>query len=404
MQSKKITRSQRKANRIILTTITCDTMKLLLSLLLVSCAGAFVQPTTSRHYARTIQLHSSTTQQSHKEEVDELKHEIEDLKAEALRRMQILKTELSEADESIRSAVQQQQEDEKAAVTEEKPVADFTPQVAVSNAPTKAISIQDVDATSLLDGTRWKVMLNIGREPGTWMPKTWGISGERLLINVEVEFTDEPLYQREEFLNGMVNAKKLEIHHVDLGPTLSEDLRHVQFKDTGGWRVAPGEGPMGTDVLRFYIEIEEEVRHQGGDVYCPKGRVYCTCGYFPMHQPSGIQDRLRAEQDRLTIEHDRLSLEMEQAGMLDKLKIGKQMLNIRMEAGKVGDQLNEARVREPEKSLLRLSRKGDVGLTKEGGVCCKVVKGLAVEYHILGKFGVASIEKREEIQEGKLRP
>jgi hypothetical protein len=80
------------------------------------------------------------------------------------------------------------------------------------------------------------------------------------------------------------------------------------------------------------------------------------------------------------------------------------MLDIRMEAGKLGDQLNEARVREPEKSLLRLSRKGDVGLTKEGGVCCKVQKGLAIEYHILGKFGIASIQKRQNDHEENLMP
>lgn len=236
------------------------------------------------------------------------------------------------------------------------------------------------------------------------MPKTWGVSGERLLINAEVDFTSEQLYEREEFLNGITNARQLEVHHVDLGPTLSEDSRHVKFKDTGGWRVARGEGPMGTDVLRFYIDILEDVRHQGGDVYCPKGRVYCTCGYFPMHQPSGMQDRLRAEQDELATRYDDLSREMETAHMFDKLKIGKEMLDVRMEIGKVVDQLNEARVREPEKSLLRLSRKRDVGLTKEGGVCCKVAKGLAVEYHILGRFGVASIEKREEFEEGMLRP
>jgi hypothetical protein len=95
---------------------------------------------------------------------------------------------------------------------------------------------------------------------------------------------------------------------------------------------------------------------------------------------------------------------METASIWDVLKLGKQRLDVRLELKKVEQQLEEARVREPEKALLRLSRKRDVGLTKEGGVCCKVVKGLAVEYHILGKFGVASIDKREEIEEPKLRP
>eukprot|EP00544_Gedaniella_sp_CCMP2646_P007265 CAMPEP_0202486780 /NCGR_PEP_ID=MMETSP1361-20130828/5259_1 /ASSEMBLY_ACC=CAM_ASM_000849 /TAXON_ID=210615 /ORGANISM="Staurosira complex sp., Strain CCMP2646" /LENGTH=369 /DNA_ID=CAMNT_0049116013 /DNA_START=10 /DNA_END=1119 /DNA_ORIENTATION=- len=369
-------------------------MKLLVSLLLMSCSGALVLPSRSLAAPATTRLLSS--QSSTQQPVEELKHEIEDLKAEALRRMQALKLELMEAD-----AAEKEKETEMDSV--------FSPQVAVSNVVHKEqkanrMEVQSTDETDLLDGTVWKVMLNIGREQDTWMPKTWGVSGERLLINVEVEFKREPLYEREEFLNGMANAKKLEVHHVDLGPTLSEDLRHVPFKKTGGWRVAAGEGPMGTDVLRFYIEIEQDVRHQGGDVYCPKGRVYCTCGYFPTHKPTGIQDTLRAEQDRLMARYNDLTLEMESAGVFDKIRISKEMLDIRMEAGKLGDQLNEARVREPEKSLLRLSRKGDVGLTKEGGVCCKVQKGLAIEYHILGKFGIASIQKRQNDLEENLMP
>jgi hypothetical protein len=205
-------------------------------------------------------------------------------------------------------------------------------------------------------------------------------------------------------LNGVTNAKKMEVHSIILGPTMTEDSHPIRFKDTGGWRVAPGEGPMGTDVLRFYMEIEEDVRHQGGDVYCPKGRVYCTCGYFPIHQRSGLRDELEKERQRLSNRYQDLDAEMETASIWDVLKLGKQRLDVRLELKKVEQQLEEARVREPEKALLRLSRKRDVGLTKEGGVCCKVVKGLAVEYHILGKFGVASIDEREEIEEPKLRP
>ena len=54
--------------------------------------------------------------------------------------------------------------------------------------------------------------------------------------------------------------------------------------------------------------------------------------------------------------------------------------------------MQEARQREPDKAQLRMSRKGDVGLTKDGGVCCKVQKGLALEYHILGRMEIAAVE------------
>jgi hypothetical protein len=54
--------------------------------------------------------------------------------------------------------------------------------------------------------------------------------------------------------------------------------------------------------------------------------------------------------------------------------------------------LNFASVREPDNSLLRFTKDMDVGLTKEGGVCCKVEKGPMVEYHILGRFSIANVE------------
>ncbi len=49
-------------------------------------------------------------------------------------------------------------------------------------------------------------------------------------------------------------------------------------------------------------------------------------------------------------------------------------------------------VKEPDKGLLLFLRDGDVGLTKEGGVCCWVNKGVVVEYHILGRFSIASVD------------
>jgi len=47
--------------------------------------------------------------------------------------------------------------------------------------------------TTLLEGTRWKVVFNVHREPGTWMPPAWGASGDRLLFEVVVDFTGEDL-------------------------------------------------------------------------------------------------------------------------------------------------------------------------------------------------------------------
>ncbi|KAL7446349.1 hypothetical protein ACHAXH_008701 [Discostella pseudostelligera] len=84
--------------------------------------------------------------------------------------------------------------------------------------------------TNLLDGTRWKVSLSIGREPGTWMPSTWGKSGSRINVSFVMDFTPSQLYDRDDFLRGSYAGCKV-LHVVNnqatLGPTVSEGARTV---------------------------------------------------------------------------------------------------------------------------------------------------------------------------------
>ena len=49
-----------------------------------------------------------------------------------------------------------------------------------------------------------QITLNIGREPGTWMPKEWAASGARLSLPMRVRFSDESVdmgFPGEEALN-----------------------------------------------------------------------------------------------------------------------------------------------------------------------------------------------------------
>ncbi|KAL3906943.1 MAG: hypothetical protein SGARI_003774 [Bacillariaceae sp.] len=247
------------------------------------------------------------------------------------------------------------------------------------------------------------------------MPKTWGVSGERLYLNLEMEFTDEQLYERDDFFNGVSGSKQLHVVHNEamLAPSMQEGGRRMRVINNGGWRVVPNEGPLGTTVLRFYFDLEEETRHQGSDVYIPSGRVYCTCGYFPMTGRSGAhggestKDLLQKELHELEARHQKLQTEADlddSIFSLDGLKRGKEMMEIRGEAEKIAKAMQEERVKEPERALLRLSQDQSVGLTREGGVCCKKEKGVAVEYHILGHFEIASMENREHADYRELLP
>ena len=292
-----------------------------------------------------------------------------------------------------------------------------------------------VDRYDLLEDTRWKIVFNIGREPGTWMPATWGQSGERVRFQVVVDFTDETYYQREDFFQGfatpttapapagsttlsssVVGAKVLKVVQAFVIPTgvgsQSTGRIPIQVQPTGAYKVLKGQGPMGTDIVRLFIDLLQEV-HRGddkgsSDVYCPAGRVYATCGYFPMH-PAKASDRhswkdiLAEEQHAILMRYEQIQMEMEQDDRLfswDKIQRMKEMYQVKKQLTQVTQRLQEARQREPERSQLRLSLDGSVALSKEGGVCCKVHKGFAVEYHILGRMEVGCIDHdREEHDE-----
>jgi len=285
---------------------------------------------------------------------------------------------------------------------------------SVNNRPSTSHS----KSLKLLEGTRWRVMMNIGREPGTWMTKTWGASGDRLRLHLELEFTEDQLYEREDFLNGFSGAQVLRVvdSQADLAPCLSHGGKKIRIKpQSGGWRVAPKEGPMGTSVLRFYFDLEEEARHAGSDVFCPAGRIYFTCGYFNMeerkHRQGGgymsEKDLLKEEMRLIEATYEGLATENEfdtDFFSWKKLQRSKQLMDLRSQATKISQKMHDAHIREPDKSHLRLSRDQSVGLTKEGGVCCKVHQGLAIEYHILGKFEIASMENRPHSDYKELLP
>ncbi len=258
----------------------------------------------------------------------------------------------------------------------------------------------------LLDGTRWKVSLSIGREPGTWMPSTWGKSGSRINVSFVINFTSSQLYERDDFLRGSYAGCKV-LHVVNnqatLGPTIAEGAKIHPAKD-GGWRIMKGEGPMGTDLLRFYIELEERIAHSGGegDVDVPKGRVYCSCGCFPFVGGDGGEKNGSAREGfakELNIIEDRIAelrtkrAEITNPFNFDGIKLSREIFRLSQQAETVKGKLMVASVREPDRRLLRFSKDGYVGLTKEGGVCIQVNKGPAIEYHILGRFSIASADK-----------
>jgi len=252
----------------------------------------------------------------------------------------------------------------------------------------------------LLDCTHWKINLNIGREPGTWMPKTWGISGERLLLNLEVCFDPKQNYEHEDSMGNVDRFKLCRVidSKATLGPSVKEGSKDFRVKD-GGWGIAKGGGPAGTDLLKFFVEIEEKVLHLGGDVYCPAGRVYATCGYFPMHKRnSGRKLELVKILEDSTMMYTKMKDELDNEGFfsLKKIQLMKDLFQLKSGIHDLRATMNDASVIDPDMSILRISKNADVGLTREGGLCCKVqVSPVVTEFHILGKFAIAAVYPRD---------
>ena len=268
--------------------------------------------------------------------------------------------------------------------------------------------------TAWLDETVWKIVFNIGREPGTWFPLPWGKSGDRVLFQCTVDFTGIPSSTlHDEFFHQTSNdddddgIRQLAVTDAFVIPrgvgAHSVGRRPLPVQPLGAYKVCRGQGPGGTDIVRLFIELTDTVGvpDHDSDVYCPAGRVYGTCGYFaiPQHHAANAtsyRDVMQQQHVAAVREYERLqhTAALEESNRLSlahwqtKQKIWKAQQ--RME--QTLQQYNLAKQQEPEKSQLRLSKAGNIGLSREGGVCVKVHKGLALEYHILGRMEVGCVQ------------
>ncbi len=161
---------------------------------------------------------------------------------------------------------------------------------------------------------------------------------------------------------------------------------------------------MGTNILRFYVEVvDDRIMHSNGDVYVPGGRVYCSCGFFPSSLGDGKDASTYSVREALigelrNIEEQMTRLRKKKDGIrnpfdLDGIKILNELSRLKREARVVNGKLNFNAVTEPDQQLLRFLKDGHIGLTREGSVCCQVNEGPMVEYRILGRFSIASVDR-----------
>ncbi len=252
--------------------------------------------------------------------------------------------------------------------------------VALSAPTASGLALPDA-----LCGSRWKVSLNIGREPGTWMPEDWASSGARLLLPLEVRFDaeDEPSVS-ERIIGG--SARRLTVLSE---PSFVGAAGEVKVACAGGaWCLTPSEaGEEGA--LRFCLDFPEESRRN--DVTLPPGRVFFTTAAW---QGDALERKLaeRAEVEekvRLTeasyVEAEKASREGSLWDRLSSFRSGVDKFDkrtaARAELGKFAML--------PRRLDDTTGAPGGVRVAERGGLSVKRIKMVREEYHILGRFSMA---------------
>jgi len=254
-----------------------------------------------------------------------------------------------------------------------------------------------------MSGTRWKLSLNIGREPGTAMPASWAASGARLVFPVDVDFelgacdssirpVEETLIDRPvRGLTPLGPASFVGMHgeeHVNITPggwSATEMLEQA----TRGRADAPG-----VYALRFFLDFPEGARRN--DVDCPPGRMFFTTGFWDAAALIGAQDALAdASQQLQALEEQILEVQIEareNANPLARAAAVRSQVRLMDKRNFLEDKVREAKRAVPRDGTvegpagLMMSRKGGLSVKRFGGLL-----GMREEYHILGTFTMSPL-------------
>ncbi|VEU40849.1 unnamed protein product [Pseudo-nitzschia multistriata] len=174
---------------------------------------------------------------------------------------------------------------------------------------------------SRLTSTKWRVRLDVGLQPGTWMPRRypgWAESGARLVVDADIEFTDDLLPRTvpgEPLVGPRDQTGVLRVNHLgkDSGTTrrgrdrdsdqkpynpstfVSEKgTQTVRFTD-GGWCIkrptadvknAEGGRVQPGGILGFWLDCESGATRRDVEIL-PKTRIFFTTGVWD--DPAGLQ-------------------------------------------------------------------------------------------------------------------
>jgi len=156
----------------------------------------------------------------------------------------------------------------------------------------------------MLDGTTWRLTVDVGREVGTWMPEGWAASGARLTLPMEVTFTDDVLpasgffgldreqHPAAEEIGASASKRMLASPGIFTG---TEGVVVVNVT-AGAWATWP-TGRSGEHRLRFYLDFPDGAERK--DVSIPTGRVYFDTACWNGDELRDAMAKTRVTENRL---------------------------------------------------------------------------------------------------------
>jgi hypothetical protein len=143
---------------------------------------------------------------------------------------------------------------------------------------------------SLLTNTRWKLRLDVGLQPGTWMPKRfpgWAESGARLGLEVQVEFNDKPSSIREALVGPKDDTYQLLVTSPQSTFVSERGEEQVEFT-IGGWCLQRPTSPIQSaggvlvkpeGLLRFWLDCPSGAKRRDVEI-SPGTRIFFTTGVW----------------------------------------------------------------------------------------------------------------------------
>ena len=266
---------------------------------------------------------------------------------------------------------------------------------------------------SPLTGTQWRLNLDVGLQPGTWMPKRfpgWAESGARLGLDIQVEFTSKKSKTGESLVGPKQETYELAVTSPDGKCTfVSERGQEVVEFTSGGWcvqrptdniRNAGGSLVKPAGLLRFWLDCPTGAKRR--DVEIKEGtRIYFTTGVWDDTDPNAVKSqddayrKVLEELKELTDETRKIRKESEDGNLLQNFMSFRTLVH----KSKDFDKLNALKI-QFERELPPIGASvapNGVQMAPTGSL---VIKGNATpdwipgsEYLILGTFQTTAIEE-----------